>query len=570
MFGMVLMVIQLMVTIVIGIYFLRQLRRQRSEEPAVHSHSTKELEKLNRMRAIHLSEPLAERVRPTCFEDVIGQADGVRSLKAILCGANPQHVLIYGPPGVGKTCVARLVLEAARESAGTPFAKDAPFVEADATCMRFDERAIADPLIGSVHDPIYQGAGPLGSQGVPQPKPGAVTKAHGGVLFLDEIGELHPVQMNKLLKVLEDRKVMLESAYYDPDDHLVPRHIHEIFRCGLPADFRLIGATTRSPSEISPALRSRCMEVFFRALTPEEIADIAAGAAARAGYDMSQREAQTIGRYASCGREAVNIVQMCAGLAQMEERKSITADDVCWVVQSGHYACRPPQQADTSNRVGCVHGLAVYGSHQGALLDIEAVVTPGEGRVTVTGIVEEEELGQDGHRMRRKSTARGSAENVRTLLAKLGYPLGRCDLHINFPGGSPVDGPSAGAAMALVAVSALTGRPVDGACAVTGEITVQGLIKPVGGVPSKVEAARQAGLQRVYIPRDNGPETAHITGIEVVSVATVQEMLSGMLLPAAAAEETVRTGGAVPELLPAVALGESVLPAATALSGRCG
>ena len=62
----------------------------------------------------------------------------------------------------------------------------------------FDERAIADPLLGSVHDPIYQGAGALGSRGVPQPKPGAVTRAHCGVLFLDEIGELHPMQMNKL------------------------------------------------------------------------------------------------------------------------------------------------------------------------------------------------------------------------------------------------------------------------------------------------------------------------------------------------------------------------------------
>ena len=93
------------------------------------------------------------------------------------------------------------MLEAAKQSPGTPFGENAPFIEMDATCCRFDERAIADPLIGSVHDPIYQGAGPLGIQGVPQPKMGAVSKAHGGVLFLDEIGELHPIQMNKLLKV---------------------------------------------------------------------------------------------------------------------------------------------------------------------------------------------------------------------------------------------------------------------------------------------------------------------------------------------------------------------------------
>lgn len=560
MFGVMLVLIQLVVTIIMGVYFFRQLRGQKRTEPAAKGHSAKEMEKLEKLRAIHLTEPLAERVRPASFSEVIGQEDGVRSLKAILCGANPQHVLIYGPPGVGKTCAARLALEAARESEGSPFRADAPFVEVDATCVRFDERAIADPLIGSVHDPIYQGAGSLGVQGVPQPKPGAVTKAHGGVLFLDEIGEMHPVQLNKLLKVLEDRRVMLESAYYDPDDPHVPRHIHEIFRNGLPADFRLIGATTRSPSEISPALRSRCMEIFFRALTQEEVAQIASGAAKKAGYAMAWEEALSIGRYAACGREAVNIVQMCAGLAQLEARREILAEDVCWVVQSGHYAVRPSQQADLNSRVGCVHGLAVVGSHQGALLDIECAAVAGNGSVTVTGIVEEEELGQEGRRMRRKSTTRGSAENVRTLLRCMGYPLDRHSLHLNFPGGGPVDGPSAGAAMALAAISALTGRPVDGTAAVTGEISVQGAVRAVGGVPAKAEAARLAGLSRVYVPGENRAEVLHITGIEVICVDTLAELLEGMLLeaPVRAKTDVMRTAA---DALPAAAQGEHAIPA---------
>ena len=107
----------------------------------------------------------------------------------------------------------------------------------------------------------------MGQAGIPQPKQGAVTKAHGGVLFIDEIGELHPIQMNKLLKVLEDRKVFLESAYYNEENTQIPNHIHDIFKNGLPADFRLIGATTRTPNEIPPAIRSRCMEVFFRELS---------------------------------------------------------------------------------------------------------------------------------------------------------------------------------------------------------------------------------------------------------------------------------------------------------------
>ena len=477
--------LQLLVTVVVGIYFYTQLRQQRKTQPAHRRESGKEFEKLQKMRALHLSEPLAERVRPERFEDIIGQEDGIKSLKAILCGKNPQHVLIYGPPGIGKTCAARLVLEAAKKSKDTPFKSNAPFIEMDATCVRFDERSIADPLIGSVHDPIYQGAGPLGVQGIPQPKPGAVSKAHGGVLFLDEIGELHPIQMNKLLKVLEDRKVMLESAYYSADDNATPRYIHDIFKNGLPADFRLVGATTRNPSEIPPALRSRCMEIYFRGLEPEEVADIACHAAQRAGYAMKMEDAQTIGRFASCGRDAVNIVQMCAGLAQLEERTEITTADVEWVIYSGHYPARPEQKADTADRVGVVHGLAIVGGQQGATMEIEAVALPGNGRLTITGIAEEEEIGSENRKIKRKSTARGSLENVMTLLHAMGYPTQEFDLHINFPGGTPVDGPSAGVAMAVVAASAITGRPVDGRIAVTGEVSVRGLVKPVGGVPGK-------------------------------------------------------------------------------------
>ena len=267
-------------------------------------------------------------------------------------------MIIYGPPGIGKTCAARLVLEDVKHSPGTPFRPDAPFIEIDATCVRFDERSIADPLFGSVHDPIYQGAGSLGVQGVPQPKPGAVTKAHGGVLFLDEIGELHPIQMNKLLKALEDRRVSFDSAYYNPDDTAVPRYIHDIFKNGMPTDFRLIGATTRSPEELPPALRSRCMEVFFRPLNAQEVTSIAAGAALRAGYAISPDTARLCGRFALCGRDAVNMVQMAAGLAQIGKRREIGKADMEFVIESDHYAALPGCSAFGGPGRGTVRILA--------------------------------------------------------------------------------------------------------------------------------------------------------------------------------------------------------------------
>lgn len=146
MINVLLIVIQLTVTLVVGVYFYKQLKQQKNAQPTVRRESNRELERIQRLRAVHLSEPLAEKVRPTAFKDVIGQEDGIKSLKAILCGANPQHVLIYGPPGIGKTCAARLVLEAAKESKGSPFRENAPFIEMDATCVRFDERAIADAI----------------------------------------------------------------------------------------------------------------------------------------------------------------------------------------------------------------------------------------------------------------------------------------------------------------------------------------------------------------------------------------------------------------------------------------
>jgi len=536
------MLLQLIFVLIVGLYFWNMLRHQYSNRTAIEKESQKQKEKLENMRKISLTVPLAEKTRPGDISEIIGQTEGIKALRAALCGPNPQHVIIYGPPGVGKTAAARLVLAEAKKNPLSPFKEDAKFVEIDGATARFDERGIADPLIGSVHDPIYQGAGAMGVAGIPQPKMGAVTKAHGGILFIDEIGELHPIQINKLLKVLEDRKVILESAYYSSEDTNIPEHIHDIFQNGLPADFRMIGATTRSPQEIPPAIRSRCIEIFFRALLPEEIGQIALNSAQKVNMKLSEQALEVIKKYAANGREAVNIIQLAAGVAQNEGRDEIDREIIEWVVTTGQYAPRPEKKIPPAPQIGVVNGLAVYGANQGMLLEIEVTAyrcKHGKGELYVTGIIEEEESGVEGRKVRRKSMARSSLENVLTVLRRqLRIEPRHYDIHVNFPGGIPIDGPSAGVAMATAVYSAIKKRKVDNTAAMTGELSIRGKVMPVGGVVAKVEAAIQAGCKKIFIPRENWQERfAHMEkGVEVIAVDYLEEVLNNVLEPPRAAE----------------------------------
>ena len=485
------------------------------------------------MRAIHLTTPLSEQLRPKTLSDVVGQEQGVKALRTALCSPNPQHVLIYGPPGVGKTAAARLILEEAKKNPISPFGEKSKFIEVDATTLRFDERSIADPLMGSVHDPIYQGAGAFGTAGIPQPKPGAVSEAHGGILFIDEIGELHTMQMNKLLKVLEDRVVKFQSAYYSENNKNIPPYIHDIFRNGIPADFRLVGATTRSPEEIPPALRSRCMEIYFDGLKEDSVIKIAQNTIANAGFAKAPSICKKIAKYASNGRETVNIVQTALSAAFLEGRHYVTQKDLEWVLEAGRYQPLPIKTIPKKQKIGVVNGLAVCGQgERGMLLPLEAYVSKAEqnkGRLTITGIVEEEELKSRQGQSKRKSNAKASVENVLTVLQQLtGISIGCYDIHINFPGGMPVDGPSAGIAIFCAVYSALFQKKCDNKIAMTGEISIYGAVLPVGGVGAKIEGAKEAGAKKVLIPAENWQQRFSEMGIEVKPVQTIAQVLEEM------------------------------------------
>lgn len=527
----ILMILQIVVLILMVYVMYNSINKpQKNRSIVIDRENTKELNNLNRLRQISLSKPLTEKSRPSTFEEIIGQEKGIKALKAALCGPNPQHVIIYGPPGVGKTAAARLVLEEARKSKLSPFTDKAKFIELDATTLRFDERGIADPLIGSVHDPIYQGAGALGIAGIPQPKAGAVTKAHGGVLFLDEIGELHPIELNKLLKVLEDRKVFLDSSYYSSEDSNMPKYIKEVFDNGLPADFRLIGATTRSPEEIIPAIRSRCVEIFFRALLPEEIATIATNSVNKVGLKITPESVEEVSKYCSNGREVINLIQLASGIAINEDRKEITLEDIKWVLENGQYSKIICNKIPSKSKVGVVNGLAVYGANIGMLMPVEVSckkVNERRGELKVTGIVEEEEITNNNKKIKMKSTAYSSVQNVLTVLDNL-FDLctDKYDIHVNIPGGMPVDGPSAGISIATAIYSAITKQKVSRFVAMTGEISILGSVKAIGGVKAKISAAFKGGAQRVIVPQENYDQSLNeICEIDVIPVTNFKEVL---------------------------------------------
>ncbi|MBQ6820540.1 MAG: ATP-dependent protease LonB [Clostridium sp.] len=528
--GDILIILQIITMLLFIYYIISSNKAVNSNKIVIQKENTKEMNKLKKMRSIKLSQPLTEKSRPNSFEEIIGQEDGIKALKAALCCPNPQHVIIYGPPGVGKTAAARLVLNVAKEISNSPFNNDSKFIEIDATTIRFDERGIADPLIGSVHDPIYQGAGSLGGAGIPQPKPGAVTKAHGGILFMDEIGELHPTELNKLLKVLEDRKVFLDSSYYSSENPNMPDYIREVFDNGLPADFRLIGATTRSPEEIIPAIRSRCVEIFFRSLHSEEIQIIARNAAIKIGLNIDKESLKLISRYCRNGREVVNLIQLSSGVAINENRNNINIEDIQWVIENGNYSEIPDIKVRDKAQIGVVNGLAIHGANIGTLMEIEATakrITNRIGTLKVTGIVEEEEISMNNRKLKRKSTAFASIENVLTVLNNLfNLECENYDIHINILGGIPVDGPSAGVTIASAVYSAIKRVKINNRVAMTGEISLLGEVKAIGGVNSKIQAAKKAGAIKVIIPKDNWKESfQYIEDIEIVAVNDFREVL---------------------------------------------
>ncbi len=184
----------------------------------------------------------------------------------------------------------------------------------------------------------------------------------------------------------------------------------------------------------------------------------------------------------------------------------------------------PPMKNEHRDIVGTVNGLA-YTTSGGDVLSIEAEAMPGKGREVFTG-----KLGDV-----MKESIAAAITVVRVLAPRLNVPddfFGKHDLHIHFPAGAvPKDGPSAGISIAIAIVSIVTGIPVRGDVAMTGEISLHGRVLPVGGLRAKLSAARREGIFDILIPEDNVKDLEEVPAaikkdLNIMPVKNIEEVLA--------------------------------------------
>ncbi len=417
--------------------------------------------------------------------------------------------------------------------------KKAPYVDGTG--------AHAGALLGDVrHDPFQSGG--LETPSHERVECGAIHRAHKGVLFIDEVNTLRLESQQSLLTALQEGEYPITGQSERSSGALVRTE-------PVPCSFIMIAAGNLDGMQgMHPALRSRIKgygyEVYMRDAMDDtlenrnklirfvaqevvrdgKIPHFTKDAVAEIMREAKRRSGRK-GHLSLMLRDLGGLVRVAGDVARAE---SASFTDVDHVMQAKKMARSVEQQlADrylerrkdysmfhsTGDEVGRVNGLAVMGD-SGIVLPIMAEVTPAqskeEGRVIATGKLQE--------------IAKEAVTNVSALIKKfMGEDITNMDVHIQFIGTyEGVEGDSASISIATAVISALEGVPVKQTVAMTGSLSVRGDVLPVGGVTQKIEAAAQAGIRTVLIPKSNMGDVLiddSIKGkIEIIPVSTIGEV----------------------------------------------
>ena len=420
--------------------------------------------------------------------------------------------------------------------------------------------AHAGALLGDVkHDPFQSGG--LETPAHDRVEAGAIHKAHKGVLFLDELNMLRMESQQSLLTALQEKEFPIVGQSERSAGAMVKTE-------PVPTDFILVAAGNLDAIEgMHPALRSRIRgygyEIYMQSTMPdneanrerlirfvaqevnkdEKIPHFSREAVAEIIHE-AQRRAGRQGQLSLRLRELGGLVRVAGDICVEEEQDRVEAGHVLKAKQiarsleqqiADRYLERRKDYKSylvDGYEVGMVNGLAVLGADSGMsemsgiLMPIVAEVTPAasrsEGRIIATG-----KLGD---------IAKEAVQNVSALIKKYtGEDISKYDIHIQFVGTyEGVEGDSASISIATAVISALENVEVNQAIGLTGSLSVRGQVLPVGGVTAKIEAAAEAGLKKVLIPKVNAQdvliERRYEDQIEIIPVGSLGEVLDIILL----------------------------------------
>jgi ATP-dependent Lon protease len=386
-----------------------------------------------------------------------------------------------GPPGVGKTSLGQSIARAT----GRKFVR----VSLGGTHDEAEIRGHRRTYIGALPGNIIQSLKKAGSKNT--------------VMMLDEIDKLgmggfHGDPSSALLEVLDPE----QNSTFRDNYLAVPYDLSKV----------MFIATANMLDTIPGALRDRMEVIQLPGYTAQEKLQIAkrylvARQLESAGIKASQAELTGAALLAiindytreagvrNLEREIGNVIRHVAVKVAEGKAERMTVDeaDLASILGPRKFEA---EVAMRSGIPGVATGLA-WTPVGGDILFIEATRMPGNGRLILTG--------QLGDVM--KESAQAALSLVKARSAQLGIApevLEKSDIHVHVPAGAtPKDGPSAGVAMFVALASLLTGRPVRSEVAMTGEISLRGLVLPIGGVKEKVLAALRAGIKTVMLPERN-------------------------------------------------------------------